>query len=145
MYFEACILIMNENSEILSVSRKSGEDFGLPSSKVEPGETPIQAAMRGLLEETGYKIDDWRLVTIIYHAETDGKLTVAYEAPFDALKQLPLKPTEAAEVRWLKPHLLAECKNFNEYNCGLFKACGIMIKNEKKKYPWDSSWQPKAG
>ncbi len=126
MYFAACVLTMNENGEILAVSRKDDkEDFGLPGGKVEPGETPVEAALRELNEETGYQIVDPRYINMIYHRQDpDGKLTVTYEVPFGALKKVK-NTTEDAVVAWIKPDTLARGKAFGEYNRGLLKTVGI--------------------
>ena len=130
MYFGACVLVMGEGGKILAVSRKDDkEDFGLPGGKVEPGETPIEAACRELLEETGYQVVDPRYSHIIYHAETDGKLAVTYEIPLGALKQTKT-PKETGVVAWVTPDVLAEGKTFGEYNRGLFKTVGIKLKSE---------------
>ncbi|TSC86107.1 MAG: NUDIX hydrolase [Parcubacteria group bacterium Gr01-1014_8] len=39
----------------------SGEFVTMPAGRVEPGEEPLPAAKRELLEETGYTSDDWQL------------------------------------------------------------------------------------
>lgn len=130
MYFGACVLVLGENGTILAVSRKDDkQDFGLPGGKVEPGETPLEAAGRELLEETGFKIADARYSHIIYHAEADGKLAVTYEVPFAALKKIK-EPTESGVVAWVTPDVLAAGKTFGDYNRGLFKTCGIKLKSD---------------
>lgn len=128
MIFGTCIFVMNDNDgTILSVSRKDDKnDIGLPGGKVEPGETPLGAALRELFEETGYEVNDPRFCRLIYHAESDGKLAVTYEIPFSSLKQTKM-PSEAGVVAWVKPEILASSKTFGEYNTGLLKSCGIPI------------------
>jgi len=134
MYFGACVLVMNNGGEILAVSRKDDkEDFGLPGGKVEPGETPIEAAARELSEETGYLLTKPQY-RMIYHNEADGKLTVTYHIDISALTR-GSAPTEGGAVAWVKPETLALGKTFGEYNRGLFKACGIRF--ESKKYSND--------
>lgn len=59
----AQILLINEEGLILAASRKDNHsDFGLIGGKVDPGETPEQAAIRELKEETGLDVYDLQLV-----------------------------------------------------------------------------------
>lgn len=130
MYFGACVLIMNKDGQILAVSRKDNkEDFGLPGGKVEPGETPIEAALRELFEETGYQAIEPRY-HMIYHAENDGKLAVTYQLDAAALKQVKT-PTESGVVSWVSPDVLAAGKTFGDYNRSLFKTIGIRLKSDE--------------
>jgi ADP-ribose pyrophosphatase YjhB (NUDIX family) len=47
-------LILSDTNKVLSVSRKDDhEDFNLPGGKLDPGETPAEAIVRELEEETG--------------------------------------------------------------------------------------------
>ena len=50
-------------SELALAFRRRGETVGLPCGKVDPGETPAQAAVREAFEETGF------------HVEIDGDIT----------------------------------------------------------------------
>lgn len=42
------------------------ESFELPAGKVEDNETPLEAAKRELLEETGYSSQDWNELVFFY-------------------------------------------------------------------------------
>ena len=50
-------ILINSLNQILSVSRKNDQTkFGLPGGKVDDGETPEEAVIREVFEETGYKV-----------------------------------------------------------------------------------------
>lgn len=124
MIFGVCVFIMNDKGQLLSVSRKDDPaDIGLPGGKVDAGETPLEAALRELFEETGHRADP-RFAQLIYHAETDGQLAVTYQIPFSAIKKAK-EPTEAGVVSWQSPDVLATGKTFGNYNRGLFKTIGL--------------------
>lgn len=71
----ACCMLLNpDDGTILSVSRKNNQDDkGLPGGKCEPGETYREAAIRELLEETGYLAED---LEPIFMADGDTGLPV---------------------------------------------------------------------
>lgn len=52
--FDKKIVLLNEEQPQWDGIKRS-----LPAGGIEVGETPLQAAQRELLEETGYKADDW--------------------------------------------------------------------------------------
>ena len=124
MIFGACVFAMNEKGEVLAVSRKDNpNDFGLPGGKVEPGETPAQAALRELLEETGYEVVDPRYAQIIYHGEHKNALVVTYDVPAQVLRKIST-PKESGVVAWIQPEILIK-GTFGEYNHSLLRALGF--------------------
>lgn len=94
--------------KVLVVHRPRYDDWGLPKGKLDPGETDVQAALREVLEETGYIC---RIVAPLAETEHDtkrGPKTVAWFA----MKPLPNSPgfapnDEIDEVRWLSPRRAA--------------------------------------
>jgi ADP-ribose pyrophosphatase len=48
--------------------RHAAKDYlwELPAGRIDPGEKPLPAAQRELLEETGYTADDWRRILYFY-------------------------------------------------------------------------------
>lgn len=53
-----CLLYRHENSNLfLGVSRRGKVSIGLPGGKVDPGETPLAAALREFHEECGVQLE----------------------------------------------------------------------------------------
>ncbi|MCY7794543.1 NUDIX hydrolase [Bacillus spizizenii] len=50
----AFVIVLNENQQILLVKRKDVPLWDLPGGRVDPEETAEEAAVREVLEETGY-------------------------------------------------------------------------------------------
>lgn len=47
-------VVLNERGEVLVVSQ-NGDSWSLPKGHIDPGETPLQAAVREIKEESGIK------------------------------------------------------------------------------------------
>ncbi len=52
------------NGEILLIQRADNAHWGLPGGHVEPGESVAQAAVREVLEETGFAVEVGRLIGV---------------------------------------------------------------------------------
>lgn len=53
----ACVAMLSPNQNmIIMVTRKNNHLLGLPGGKVDPGETPLEAAIRETFEETGISL-----------------------------------------------------------------------------------------
>lgn len=64
---EATAVIFLNGSQVLGVSRGKGGTWGTPGGKVDPGETPLEAAVREVKEETDISINKNNL-KFIYQA-----------------------------------------------------------------------------
>ena len=97
-------LIVDEDGRLLLVrrNREPGLDgWALPGGFVETGESPIEAAMRELREETGLETGDPTLIDII-HQESEfygtSLLIIGYH--FARFEGIPRPGDDAGEVRF---------------------------------------------
>lgn len=108
---------------VLSVSRKNDqEDLSLPGGKVEPGETPEEALVRELKEETGVE-------AVLFEPLFEGPDVVKGREPLPCRTYLILTylgdptPQEGGVVQWVPPERLLEPNcSFREYNQALFQS-----------------------
>ena len=114
----ACVLIRSEDGKILAVSRKDDpNDFGMPGGKVDPGESPLEAAGRELEEETGLTATGLNPVYSEYDGDTH---CTTYVGKVDGEIDTP----ESGVIRWVDPEVLLQ-GSFGPYNRNLFKQLGI--------------------
>jgi mutator protein MutT len=118
---------------VLSVSRKNNhDDFGLPGGKIDPGETPEQAIIRELQEETGITATKIRQVYEDLDRVEDGQPRPCRTYVVESWEGEPYA-VENARVEWLKPYILFCWTNsFNRYNIELFNH----LKQTGQDYLW---------
>jgi 8-oxo-dGTP pyrophosphatase MutT (NUDIX family) len=103
------------DGKVLIAKRFKPPLWSLPGGRVEPGETPEQAAVRELFEETGVKAE---LVALAGEREVelkdkDGALAARFHIFAFAARWLSGEAAsgpEAAEVAWVEPELLPSYK-----------------------------------
>ena len=95
--------ILEQNGEILLVQRPRYQDWSLPKGKLDRGETPLQAALREVREETGYRAKAVGFAGAFGY-EVKGAPKVVLYWMMKPLKQgAILDPKEVCEVRWISP------------------------------------------
>ena len=82
--------------------------WGLPGGVVEPGETPAEAAIREVAEETGLNVELDDLIAL-YYLRTERRGLRFIFAGRIVGGELQVPPTEeVAELRWFQPDGLPE-------------------------------------
>jgi len=126
--FGVAILIMRAGM-VLSIARRNNHnDWGLPGGKVDPGESPAEAAAREFKEETGYVLLNPR---VIFTRMAGSDLAETYTGDIEGNSSdlcFPLQNQEGEPpLSWKIPNELIHCPTFGQYNFNLFKHLGIKI------------------
>ena len=108
-------LVFNEDGDVLMIYRRGNWDF--PKGKIDPGETPGQAALREIREETGLEhlkikgkqeFPDLEQEGTLHLYKENGKYLIKLTHWFEVegSKKDPLKPEEREgieKVKWIDP------------------------------------------
>jgi len=101
----AVMMAVDEKKRILLVRqyRLPAEKYlwELPAGKVDPGETPLQAAKRELAEETGYKARQWTKLVSYFASPgfVQERMTIYLATGLTAGTATPMDD-EQIETRW---------------------------------------------
>ena len=124
------IVVQNEKEEVLLIKSKryitQSEEWEIPAGWVEDGELAVKAAVREVLEETGYAITEPKL--IYKYSPSNGisdQIMAIYKAR--AIKKAgPFDTMEVMDVQWSSKEKVAEMLHQNEIRCGL-SLTGLML------------------
>ncbi len=102
-----------KEGKVLIGTRKGSHGAGqsaLPGGRMEYGETPIEGAMREVLEETGLKIKNVRLLCVhdlkAYHPK--HYLDIGFVADWKSGKPKVTEPDKCEKWEWFDPREIPE-------------------------------------
>jgi len=129
-YESIAVVVQNEKEEILLIKSNryvtQSEEWEIPAGRVDEDELAMTAATREVLEETGYEINEPKLI-YKYHPMNgiSNKVVAIYKAT--AIKLAGQFDTaEVSDVQWVSKQKIAEMLRRNEINCGL-SLTGLML------------------
>ena len=108
--------VVNDAGQLLMIRRTDNDQWAIPGGQQEVGETPVQAARREVLEETGIRCEVTALVGIfsnpryVVEYTSNGEVRQQFSICFRAryLGGQPTASEESAEVRWVARNELDE-------------------------------------
>jgi len=110
--------------EVIGVARKNAapDDLGFPGGKIEPGETPYEAMVREVREETGIEV---KAAHLAFDALDDAKTRVwMYHVTKYEGEGVTTEPD--CPVRWGHPKMLLG-GTFGRFNEGVFRRLRILM------------------
>ena len=114
--FGCSVIIPDERGRILLQKRTDGDFWSLPAGGMEPGETPTQAAIREVREETGLEVELVRFLGLysdpelctVYPAGNRMQLVGASFLARIIGGEMIDSNEETAELRWFAPDALPD-------------------------------------
>lgn len=114
-------VVVERNGRVLAVAHH-GDPFrlGLPGGGIDAGETPEQAAVRELLEETGVRVAELQPLAVLTEP---GRVNFIYRA---VAPRGELRWSEEGPCMWLPPAELTKGKH-GAFNRAALRAAGLRI------------------
>jgi 8-oxo-dGTP pyrophosphatase MutT (NUDIX family) len=116
-----CALIGNKNVVIVVSRKDDPNDFGLPGGKVEGRESPTEAVMRELLEETGLIHSSVKLPKVVFQDKEGAFECITFECYLEEHITQTLGSIEKGVVKWMTWDDLCSQGSFKDYNNKLRK------------------------
>ena len=125
----AALLLLRDNDRFaLSVSRKTSGLIGLPSGKLDPGETPLAGCLREVEEETGLRIApeiaSWLGAAICEPEHEGGRFfwVDAFVVRWNGSMGEPRQMEPQVLPAWVAPDELVSRGAFAAYNAAVLRA-----------------------
>lgn len=105
----SAVVVRNDDARVLTVRKQNTAKFMFPGGKPEPGETPLQCALREFHEELGVQLAAGDLIFLgVYHTDAANEPDHRLEAHvFEYVGHAPLAGAhpcaEIAELAWIRP------------------------------------------
>jgi 8-oxo-dGTP diphosphatase len=94
--------VVTSSLGVLAVRRVDGQPpWAFPGGKIELGESPVDAAVREVLEETGCTVRPGRVLGSRVHPATGADLVYVAAVQRGGTDVTAAAPGEVAETRWL--------------------------------------------
>lgn len=126
----AAAIIENDSGQVLlaRIYRYATDrvEWEIPGGRLDPGETPVQTALREALEETGWQTTDGRLL-YTFHPTNGISRQRFHVVHCRALSQTAdFDPEEVAETRWFSKEEIRQMIREGELMDG-FTLAGLLI------------------
>lgn len=126
MIRRAVVALIQDGNEVLMGRRNDSGKFTSPGGKVDKNETPWDALVREVKEETGLVVTDYKMVDVILD---DKALVYLYKVSVKGKIDLSQDPDkEFTEIRWVNPDQV-KLHYPNEINI----VCKYLKKNNKNE------------
>jgi mutator protein MutT len=98
-------VIFNDDGHVLLIKENYGRHrYGLPGGRVDHGETPEEAVIREVREETGLEVTVTDLIGVLHNKRWDDPLLIlAFRCEHVSGEPAIQDPSEIAEVGWYDP------------------------------------------
>ena len=119
----AVMMAVDERRRILLVRQyrlpARGSLWELPAGRLDPGEKPLQAAKRELVEETGYRARHWKKLISFYPSPgyVSEKMTIFLATGLTAGEAQPMED-ERIESRWFPARQVEQMIRTNKIQDG---------------------------
>jgi ADP-ribose pyrophosphatase YjhB (NUDIX family) len=144
----AVVAVVFKDGKILTCSRRgSPADLGLPGGKVDPEETPVEAVMRELREETGIReiLSAEHIFTRMGHPTEPHRLCAAFKVLASDVENVCTQEPGVI-VRWADPEELCSAqRTFSEYNRRLLAHLNDHYRDEFRRLWEIDEWRTKLG